>query len=75
MGGGVGRLTKKSLAVRLLRTKFEKGALTGEEQPKAVWESDAVFQKHKLANFRTCYNSMRLEFGANDESNGMFLHH
>lgn len=54
---------KKSQAVRLLRAKFENGEIKGDEQPKAVWESDAAFQKHKLPNFRTCYNSMRLEFG------------
>ena len=56
----VGRLTKKSLAVRMLHSKFEKGEITGGESPKAVWASDAVFQKHKLGNFRTCYNAMRI---------------
>ena len=53
---------KKSLAVRMLRSKFEKGEVTGGESPKSVWESDDVFQKHKLSNFRTCYNAMGVEF-------------
>ena len=58
LGGGC--LTKRSNAVRLLRSKFEKGELTGNEQPKAAWKSEETFQKHKLGNFRTCYNAMRM---------------
>ena len=47
----------------MLRSKLEKGEVTAGESPKVVWESDAVFQKHKLGNFRTCYNAMYIEFG------------
>ena len=35
--GGTSRLTKKSLAVRLPRAKFEKGELTSGRQPKLMW--------------------------------------
>lgn len=60
-----GRVTKSSNAVRLPRSKFEKGDLTGNEQPMAVWkwESEESFQEHKLGNFHTSYNAMRFEFG------------
>ena len=48
----------------MLRAKFEKGEVAGDESPKSVWESDDIFQKHKLGNFRTCYNAMKVEFGS-----------
>lgn len=47
------------MAVKLLRTKFVNGEITGRENPKAVWEAEPVFQKHKLTNFRACYNNMK----------------
>ena len=66
----VGRLTKKPLAVRMLRSKFEKGEVTGGESLKSVWESDDAFQKHKVGNFRTCYNAMGGEFGSKPNTRG-----
>ena len=65
-----GRLTKKSLAVCMLRSKFEKGEITGGESPRVAWESDAVFQKHKLGNYRTCYNAIRIKFGGKPITRG-----
>jgi len=56
------KLTSKSPAKLLLKQKFIEGKLTGDENPKDVWESEEVFKKHKLSNFRTHYNRMRLEF-------------
>jgi len=56
------KLTAKSPAKKLLRRKFEQKELTGLENPKEVWESEPIFMKHKLTNFRTHYNNMRNEF-------------
>lgn len=56
------RLTKGSKAVKLLRSKFQKGEITGKEDPKLVWQSDDVFKQHKLPNFRTCYNNVKKDF-------------
>lgn len=56
------RLTKTSRAVKLLRSKFETGEVTGREDPKEFWQSEVVFQEHKLTNFRTCYNNIRKDF-------------
>lgn len=57
------RLTKGSKAVRILRGKFENGAISGQEDPKSVWLSDPVFQGHKLSNFRTFYHNIKKEMG------------
>lgn len=43
----------------------------GDEDPKSVWESEAIFQKHKLANFRACYNNLRKE-GSKPESKFLY---
>jgi len=56
------KLTAKSPARLLLRQKFDDRHLTGDEDPKDVWESEALFKEHKLENFRTHYNRMRKEF-------------
>ena len=56
------RLRKDSAAVHRLTEKFEKGEITGAEDPKEVWLSDTLFQNHKLSNFRTCYNNVRTRY-------------
>lgn len=56
------KLTKKSDAVRYLHSLFEKKIITGKEDPKAVFLMSSLFQRHKLSNFRTCYNQIRREF-------------
>lgn len=71
MGAG-GKLTKGSQAVRLLRRKFESGDVKGDEPPKTVWESESLFQKHKLVNFRSCYNALRVEFKAKESGSGTY---
>jgi len=58
------KLTAKSPARMLLLQKFNDGKLTGDEEPKDVWESEDVFRKHKLTNFRAHYNRLRNEFKA-----------
>lgn len=55
-------LSKNSEAVIRLHEKFESGELSGDETPKQVWLSDTAFQRHKLDNFRTCYNNMKFKF-------------
>ena len=55
----MGKLTATSPARMLLVSKFLSGEITGEEDPKSVWESDPVFKAHKLANFRVHYNDLR----------------
>ena len=55
----MGKLTAQSPARRLLLSKFQSGEITGKEDPKVVWESNDVFQQHKLANFRVHYNNIR----------------
>ena len=58
----VGKLTVKSPARQLLRKKFLPGEITGDEDPKEVWESEGVFGEHKIGNFRTHYKKTRKEF-------------
>ena len=65
------RLTKNSRARAFLKEKLENGDLSGEEAPKAVWNSDALFKVHSLDAFRTCYNNVKAELGINS-GNGTF---
>lgn len=53
------KLTANSAARKLLVQEFANGEITGDEDPKDVWESDSIFQQHKLSNFRTHYNNLR----------------
>lgn len=55
------KLTESSKAVRLLRSKFRSGEVTGQELPKSVWESEPSFMDHKLNNFRTKFHKIRKE--------------
>lgn len=43
------------------RSKLERGEITGQDDPKIVWESEPAFQLHKLNKFRACYNNLRKE--------------
>lgn len=43
----VRKLTAKSLK------KFLSGEISGNEDPKDVWENEEVFRQHNLGNFRT----------------------
>lgn len=63
------KLTESSQAVKILRAKFRTGEVTGKEKPKAVWESDPAFQKHRLNNFRTCFNKIKKQL----EDEGTFF--
>ena len=58
------RLTRNSEAVKLLRSKFQSGQLTGNETPKRVYESHPIFLRHTLTSFRTCYNRLKKELNA-----------
>jgi len=62
------RLTKKSPAVMLLRSKLESGELSGTEEPRFVRDSDSAFKQYSLNAFRTCYNNLRKEL-----FNGKFI--
>lgn len=53
-----GWLTKDSAGLYELTENLDKGINDGSEDPKSVRLSDLLFQKHKLAIFRTCYNSV-----------------
>jgi len=53
--------TAQSPARKLLLHKFLSKELTGKENPKEVWESEQVFMKHKLSNFRNHFNKLRNE--------------
>ena len=55
-------LTKLSPAVKLLRSKFERGDLTRTERPNTVWEADSCFQQHSLSSFRTRFSRMKKEY-------------
>ena len=63
-------MSKNSEAIKLLRHMFSNGQINDSDTPKSVYESSDVFQKHKLSNFRTHFNSMRKEYKPNE---GMFL--
>ncbi len=47
---------------KITSAKFMKGEITGNETPKSVHESEALFREHRLSNFKTCYNNMAKEF-------------
>lgn len=64
------RLSKDSQAVVKLYDLFAKGIINGSEEPKSVWQSDPIFQVHKLNNFRTCYNNIRREVMGNKREEG-----
>lgn len=62
------KLTATSPAVQLLQQKFEKGEVQQSTDPKSIWESENIFQEHKLDNFRTCVNRLkRFYFDHNGE--------
>lgn len=64
------KLTESSKAVMLLRKKMRNGEVTLADNAKAVWESEPIFMKHKLDNFRTKFNRLKAEEEQND---GKFL--
>lgn len=58
------RLTRDSKAVVLIQELIASGKINQSTEPKAVWLSDPIFQAHKLANFRTCFNNIKKEASA-----------
>lgn len=56
------RLTADSQAVRLLREKFESGAIDPAHTASRVRNSEYIFQRYPLTNFRTCYNKLKREY-------------
>ena len=56
------KLTKNSKAVMMLKQMLSSGQLSGEEDPKTVWQSLPTFMEHKLSNFLTCYYRLRRQF-------------
>lgn len=58
------RSKRSSPADVRLRKMFEKKELIVVEDPKQAWLADPLFQQHNLANFHTCYKSMRQDYSA-----------
>lgn len=65
------RLTKDSAGVTKLIEKYKKGENSGTADRKAVWMSDALFQRHKLAKFRIFYHHIRAK-NCNSQSESPF---
>lgn len=62
------KLTEGSKAVMLLRKKWRNGDVSSTDNAKSVWESEPIFMKHKLDNFRTKFNRIKAE---GENNNGM----
>ena len=55
------RLTRDSKAVVLIQELLASRKITQSTERKTVWLTDPIFQAHKLANFRTCFNNIKRE--------------
>lgn len=67
------QLRKGSKAVRHLQHLFMSGAIDRSEDPKKGHEVYSVFQQHKIAKFRTCYNNLKKEFGVTHQGKLTYL--
>lgn len=61
------KLVDSSKAVKALRKQFQNGEIDEFDTPKQVYESKAVYQEHKLDNFRTKFNKLKSEFFESNE--------
>lgn len=60
------KLTECSKALILVREKMRNGELFLREDAKAVWQSELIFMKQNLDNFRAKSNSLQSEEENND---------
>lgn len=65
------KLSKNSPAVKLLRSKFDRGLVTPDMTPADVRETEPLFKAHKPTNWRTCFNNMKKEYEI--ENSGILL--
>lgn len=55
------KLTEAPKAVQLLRKNFRNGEVSFSDNAKTVWESEPIFMKHKLDDFRTKFTRLKTE--------------
>lgn len=68
------KLMRTSPVALLLRKKPQNADLTGNEPPKAVWESEFKFMAHKVFSFCNSYNNLRRDLGFMENGKSIFYH-
>lgn len=59
-------LPKPAEAVMLLNKEMCNGEVSLHDSSEATWESQSIFMKHKLDNFREIFNPLKAEEEEND---------